>query len=91
MRNTKSHDWREKMIRIKVETEVHEKVLDSLSELFKSSVDNNVHPDVFIETCLSFAISYHYEFSGEESLNELIRQAKENISFFEDDEEIVLN
>jgi len=46
---------------------------------------------VFIETCLSFAISYHYEFSGEESLNELIRQAKENISFFEDDEEIVLN
>lgn len=79
------------MIRIKVETEGHEKVLDSLSELFKSSVENNVHPDVFIETCLSFAISYHYEFSGEESLNELIRQAKKNISFFEDDEEIVLN
>ena len=87
----KSNDWREKMIRIKVETEVHEKVLDSLTELFKTSVDNNVHPDVFIETCLSFAISYHYEFSGEESLNELIRQAKENISFFEDDEEIVFN
>ena len=79
------------MIRIKVGTEVHEEVLDSLTDLFKTSVDTNVHPDVFIETCLSFAISYHYEFSGEESLNELIRQAKENISFFEDDEEIVFN
>ena len=79
------------MVEIKLKTEIHEEVLDSLTELFKSSIDHNVHPDVFMETCLSFAISYHYEFSGEESLNELIRQAKENISFFEDDEEIVFN
>jgi|TARA_R110001583_G_C5605131_1_gene404841 hypothetical protein len=79
------------MVEIKLKTEIHEEVLDSLTELFKSSIDHNVHPDVFMETCLSFALAYHLEFHDRESLNKLITQSKENISFSEDTEEIVFN
>ena len=64
------------MVQIKVKSEAHLEVLDALKELFADAVDQGVDPDIFMESCLCFALAYHLEFTDSDSLHQFIEHAK---------------
>ncbi len=68
------------MIELEVKTKEHIQALDAMRNLFRASIDNDeMDPDVFMESCLMFAIAYHMEFSEPELLDALIKQVRNQI------------
>jgi|TARA_R110000796_G_scaffold118379_1_gene232058 hypothetical protein len=79
MQDMRSNGWREIMIEVEFNSEEHLSALDSIRNLFKEAIEEGTDPDVFMEVCLSFALSYHLEFSDKESLDKFIESAKQNM------------
>ena len=64
------------MVQIKVKSEAHLEALDALRELFANAMDEGIDPDIFMESCLCFALAYHLEFTDSDSLHRFIERAK---------------
>ena len=47
------------MVQIKIKSEAHLEALDALRELFANAMDEGIDPDIFMESCLCFALAYH--------------------------------
>jgi hypothetical protein len=78
MHSMKSNDWRKSMVEIEVKTEKHIEALDLIRDLFKSAMDDEIDPDIFMESLLAFALSYHLQFSDRDFLDEFIENFKQN-------------
>ena len=77
------------MVQIKVKSEAHLEVLDALKELFANAMDEGVDPNIFMESCLCFALAYHLEFTDSDSLHQFIERAKTEMLSPEIQEEII--
>ena len=77
------------IVEIQVKSEAHIEALDALRELFANAMDNGVDPDIFMESCLSFALAYHLQFSERESLDRFIEDAKQNMFSPKNGEEVI--
>ena len=64
------------MVQIKIKSEAHLEALDALRELFANAMDEGIDPDIFMESCLCFALAYHLEFTDSDSLHQFIERAK---------------
>ena len=49
------------MVQIKIKSEAHLEALDALRELFANAMDEGIDPDIFMESCLCFALAYHLD------------------------------
>ena len=77
------------MVQIKVKSDAHLEALDALRELFANAMDEGVDPDIFMESCLCFALAYHLEFTDSDSLHRFIEHAKTEMLSPEIQEEII--
>ena len=77
------------MVQIKINSEAHLEALDALRELFANAMDNGVDPDIFMESCLSFALAYPLEFTDIAALEAFIEHAKKNMTSSGTQEEII--
>ena len=77
------------MVQIKVKSAAHLEALDALRELFANAMDEGVDPDIFMESCLSFALAYHLEFTDIAALEAFIDHAKKNMTSSGTQEEII--
>ena len=68
------------MIQLVVKTEEHVDAMNAMTRLYETSIQQEkMDPDVFMESCLIFAVAYHMEFSQLEVVDELIRQVRSEI------------
>ena len=77
------------MVEIQVKSEAHIESLDALRELFANAMDEGIDPDIFMESCLCFALAYHLEFTDSDSLHQFIERAKTEMLSPEKQEEII--
>ena len=77
------------MVQIKIKSEAHLEALDALRELFANAMDEGIDPDIFMESCLSFALAYHLEFTDIAALEAFIEHAKKNMTSSGTQEEII--
>jgi hypothetical protein len=77
------------MVQIKIKSEAHLEALDALRELFANAMDEGIDPDIFMESCLCFALAYHLEFTDSDSLHQFIEHAKTEMLTPAKNEEII--
>jgi hypothetical protein len=77
------------MVQIKVKSDAHLEALDALRELFANAMEEGVDPDIFMESCLCFALAYHLEFTDSDSLHQFIEHAKTEMLTPATNEEII--
>ena len=68
------------MTHIEVKTNEHLFVLDLMRNLFQSSIEQDeIDPDVFMESCFMFVLAYHTEFSDLDVVDGLVARVKSSI------------
>ena len=77
------------MMEIEFKSEDHVQALNSLRDLFQSAMNDGADPDIFMESCLSFALAYHLEFTDIVALEAFIEHAKKNMTSSGTQEEII--